>query len=280
MNHDPQLVGELLQESQTLASVSDSPQLDCQLILASVLDRTREWLIAHHEDQIDREKIIQFNSMMARRKQGEPVAYLLGYKDFWDLRFIVTEDTLIPRPETELLIEIILDNFDETPIVVADLGTGSGAIAITLASERPTWQVMGVDINGRALKVAKDNGERYSNLTWVQGSWGNALRARSLDLLVCNPPYIAANDPHLDKLGSEPRAALVSGDDGLADLKTVISAAGQLLKTGAYLLLEHGYQQQQQICAKLRACNFATTALDDLHGNPRAVLAKKSGATI
>ncbi len=278
MTHKHRQVGELLAEARTLASISDSPQLDCQLILACILDRSREWIIGHSDDQICLDQIIEFNNMMARRKQGEPIAYLLGYKDFWDLRFKVTRDTLIPRPETELLIENILDTFDETPIVVADFGAGSGAIAVTLASERPGWQIIGIDINIKTLEVAKTNGTGFSNLDWVQGNWGDALAGGSLDLLICNPPYIAVSDPHLDNLCAEPRTALVSGDNGLADLKTVIQAAGHLLKADGHLILEHGHEQQQQVCESLQASNFATIALDDLHGNPRAVLAKKPGA--
>ena len=163
----------------------------------------------------------------------------------------------------------------EPLIVVADFGVGSGAIAVTLANERPGWQIIGIDINVKALEVAKTNGKHFSNLGWVQGNWGDALASESLDLLICNPPYIAANDPHLDNLCCEPRTALVSGDNGMADLKTVIQAAGQLLKADGHLILEHGHEQQQQVCENLHASHFVTTTLDDLHGNPRAVLAKK-----
>lgn len=276
MKPDHRLIRDLLEEAQTLTGVSDSPQLDCQLILASILDCSREWVISHSEDRICDNQIIEFNNMMNRRKQGEPIAYLLGYKDFWDLRFKVDKNTLIPRPETELLIETILNTFDETPIVVADLGTGSGAIAVTLASERPTWQITGIDINDQALKVARLNGKNNRNLALVQGNWGRTLRDGSLDLLVCNPPYIAANDPHLDRLGCEPLSALVSGDDGLTDLKIVIQSAGTLLKLNGHLILEHGHEQQQQVCAELHTCHFTTTRLVDLHGNPRAVMAMKS----
>ena len=279
MTHKHQLVSELLTEAGTLTSVSDSPGLDCQIILASILGCTREWVIGHNEDQVCPDKIIEFRNMMMRRQNGEPIAYLLGYKDFWDLRFKVTRDTLIPRPETELLIETILDSFDETPIVVADFGTGSGAIAVTLASERPEWQIIGIDLSNKALEVAKFNGKGFSNLGWVQGNWGSALASGSLDLLICNPPYIAANDPHLNNLCSEPQTALVSGDNGLADLKTVIQAAVHLLKENGHLMLEHGHEQQQQVCARLHASHFVTNTLRDLNGNPRAVLAKKSGRT-
>jgi release factor glutamine methyltransferase len=279
MTHKHQLVSELLEAAGTLISVSDSPRLDCQIILASILGCTREWVIGHSEDQVCLDQIIEFRNMMTRRQNGEPIAYLLGYKDFWDLRFKVTKDTLVPRPETELLIETILDSFDEAPIVVADFGAGSGAIAVTLASERPEWQVIGIDINNKALEVAKINGKGFSNLSWVQGNWGNALAAESLDLLICNPPYIAANDPHLNNLCSEPQSALVSGDHGLADLKTVIQASVRLLKVNGHLMLEHGHEQQQQVCARLHASQFVTNSLRDLNGNPRAVLAKKPGAT-
>lgn len=282
MNHEHLLIKGLLNKAQTLNDVSASPQLDCQLILSRVLGCTREWLIAHNEDSVCSDHAERFDTMMACRQQGQPVAYLLGYRDFWDLRFKVTQDTLIPRPETELLIETILDTFDNTPITVGDFGTGCGAVAVTLAHARPTWQIIGLDISYEALQVARINGaginsEGCQNLHWVQADWGSALGASSLDLLVCNPPYIAAGDPHLDRLGFEPVAALISADSGLADLKRVILAATKVLKEDGYLLLEHGHEQQQEVCNYLQSCEFTATALDDLCGKPRAVLARKSG---
>ena len=275
MEHRYQQVDSLLQEANQTLEGSGSPYLDCQLILAFTLGQTREWLIANNDKEVCDKQANEFRNLILRRKRKEPVAYILGHKEFWNSRLAVTKDTLVPRPETELLIETVLNNFDDTPRLVVDLGTGSGAIAIALASERPNWQIVGIDISQDALKVAKDNGNGFPKLSWMQGFWGNALGDNCIDLLVCNPPYIAENDPYLDHLGCEPLTALVSDDNGLADLYLVILEASHLLKPGGHLLLEHGHDQQRQVCSRLEDSSFETTPLADLQGNPRAVLARK-----
>ena len=275
MKRERRRLSDLLQEANLLVGNSDSPHLDCQLILAFSIGQTREWLIANSDEHVCASQVDNFKKLISRRQKGEPVAYILGYKEFWDSTLSVTKDTLIPRPETELLIETILDTFDNAPRMVVDLGTGSGALAITLALQRSNWHIVGVDINPRALKVAKKNGTDITNLNWLQGHWGNALSNYSIDLLVCNPPYIAVDDPHLDGLVCEPQSALVSAGNGLADLYSVILEAQHLVRPEGHLLLEHGHNQQQQVCERLMACGFDPTPLLDLQGNPRAVLAKK-----
>lgn len=275
MKHEHQSVSQLLQVASSLAATSTSPHLDCQLILAFCLGRTREWLIANSDEHICANNARDFKTLISRRQKGEPVAYIIGRKEFWDSTLSITRDTLIPRPETELLVETILDTFDKAPRLVVDLGTGSGAIAISLALERPSWHILGVDSNRRALAVAKTNGAGITNLDWLEGNWGNALNPGSIDLMVCNPPYIAENDPCLDGLVFEPQSALVSADNGLADIYSVILEAQRLLKPEGHLLLEHGYNQQEQVCNRLMACEFHPTPLLDLQGNPRAVLGKR-----
>lgn len=275
MKREHRKLSELLEEANSLVGISDSPHLDCQLILAFSLGQTREWLIANSDKYICANQADSFRKLISRRQGGEPVAYILGHKEFWDLTLSVTKDTLIPRPETELLVETILDTFDYATRLVVDLGTGSGAIAIALALERPTWHIVGVDINPRALKVAKKNGAGIANLDWLQSHWGSALNNDSIDLLVCNPPYIAMDDPYLDGLACEPQSALVSAGNGLADMYSVILEARHLVRSEGHLLLEHGHNQQQQVCKRLMACGFDPTPLLDLQGNPRAVLAKK-----
>jgi release factor glutamine methyltransferase len=275
MNSGHLRVRDLLKAAGSLADISDSPHLDCQLLLAFSLGQTREWLVINSEEYVLTTRICNFKKLIKRRQRGEPVAYILGHKDFWDMRLDVTRDTLIPRPETELLVETILDTFDDAPRLVVDLGTGSGAIAISLAMARPLWQLVGVDINRRAIAVAKRNAAGITNLDWLQGDWGEALAQDSIDLLVCNPPYISKNDPCLKALSYEPREALISANNGLADLYTVILAAQHLVRPEGHLLLEHGPDQQQRVCSRLLDCNFDPAPLLDLQGMPRAVLAKQ-----
>jgi release factor glutamine methyltransferase len=275
-----QTIQEALLVSNSMVELSDSPQLDRQLLLAHCLGQTREWLLAHSDEEICIQHQIEFLELIERRQQGEPVAYLLGYRDFWNSRLKVTRDTLIPRPETELIIETILDNFDTKERLVVDLGTGSGAIAISLAMERPNWTVFGIEISYAALCIARQNGARQNgtsleNVFWFQGDWGNALQLNSIDLLVCNPPYIAENDNHLDALSFEPRGALVSENQGMRDLEKVISSARSILKDDGQILVEHGYDQQVQVCDLLKSADFDPSPLVDLEGNPRAVWSRQ-----
>ena len=193
--------------------------MDSQILLGHVLGVSREWLLAHNDEEVSEESTSDFNDSITRRINGEPVAYLTGKKGFWNREFTVNPGVLIPRPETELLIEVMLDRLDETPRTVADLGTGSGIIAISLAEERPAWQVTGIDKSGDALQVAKDNGRDLSNLDFLSGDWCSNFDKSSLDAIVSNPPYIRQNDPHLDDLQFEPVSALVSGEDGLDDIR-------------------------------------------------------------
>ena len=271
-----QSVKDLLLIANTMTELSDSPHLDCQIILASCLNQSREWLLAHHDESVCTRHRDNFLALMTRRKKGEPVAYLLGYRDFWNSRLKVTRDTLIPRPETELIIETILANFDHRERLVADLGTGSGAIAISLAKERPEWTIIGVDLSYQALCVARTNGLLLPNLGWFQGDWGSAFSNGSLDLLVCNPPYIAENDPHLHSLSYEPQDALISADNGMQDLAKVIDSARSILKTDGHLIVEHGHEQQPGVCDLLQAADFEQTPLIDLDGNPRAVWSRRN----
>jgi release factor glutamine methyltransferase len=275
MSNKQHSIQDLLLIANTMIEVSDTPHLDCQLLLANCLNQSREWLLAHHDEGVYERHRDKFLALVSRRKKGEPVAYLLGYRDFWDSRLKVTRDTLIPRPETELIIETILNNFDHRERLVVDLGTGSGAIAITLAKERPEWIIIGVDLSYDALCVARMNGQLLPNLHWFQGDWGDAFSSCSIDLLVCNPPYIAENDPHLHSLSYEPQEALISDDNGMQDLAQVINCARSVLKNDGHLIVEHGHEQQSDVCDLLQASDFDQTPLIDLNGNPRAVWSKR-----
>ena len=276
MNSDLIQVRQLMAAASLLQNISDTPQLDCQLLLSHSLNRTREWLIAHDDDFVCSHQAGSFQRLIERRLAGEPIAYIVGYKDFWDSRFSVTPDTLIPRPETELLVETILDTFDNSHLVLADFGTGSGAIAVSLAQARPGWQVIGLDLSLDALKIAKKNELGGEGIGWIQGNWGSSICDHSLDILVSNPPYIAEEDDHLRSLRYEPKEALVAADSGFADLKQIITQASRLLKPGGTLALEHGYDQQEQVCRQLRASDFVPRPLYDIQGNARAVMAIQS----
>lgn len=239
-----------------------SPGLDVELLLAHVLERPRVWLRAWPEAEVDPAQARQFHALLARRSAGEPIAYLLGQREFWSLSLAVCEGVLIPRPETERVVELALALGPAgAPARVLDLGTGSGAIALALASERPGWQVLGLDIDPANVMLAAANGQRLGldNVAFVCGSWFDPLsHAARFDLIVSNPPYIAAEDPHLQQgdVRFEPRRALVAEDQGLADLCTIVQAAPGWLRAGGWLLLEHGWQQGAAVVGLLREAGF------------------------
>lgn len=225
------------------------PPLEAQVLLAHVLQRPRSHLYAWPEQQLSTDEQTEFLTLLGRRRQGEPVAYLTGYREFWSLSLRVTRDTLIPRPETELMVECALDLLDQRePARVADLGTGSGAIAAAIACEHPQAQLLATDISTAALAVAQDNFTtlKLSNIAVRQGAWMAALKpAETFDLILSNPPYVAEGDPHLEQDGLpwEPATALTSGADGLADIRQLIATAPPHLRADGWLILEHGMDQ-------------------------------------
>ena len=262
-------------------------RLDAQLLLAHSLGHTRTWLIAHESDVVSDALVSVAAGLVARRAAGEPLAYLLGEREFRGLALRVTPDVLVPRPDTETLVEWALDLLAglDAP-VIADLGTGSGAIALALKHARPQAQVHGSDVSPAALAVAQGNGQRLSlNVTWHLGDWWQALPATPapfLDAVVANPPYVAPGDPHLAALGHEPRHALVPHDDdgkGLADIRRIVSGAQGRLRTGGWLLLEHGFDQADSVQRCLRAAGFeAVASRIDLAGHARATGGRLSAA--
>lgn len=235
-------------------------RVDAELLLLHVLDKPRSWLIAHADDVLDPPLVEAYEALLARRQAGEPVAYIVGRRGFWSLDLEVTPATLIPRPETELLVELALTRLPRGQARVADLGTGSGAIALALAHERPHAHVVATDASAAALAVASRNAARLGigNVTFMRGDWLAPLGDRRFDMIVSNPPYIEANDPHLVRgdLRFEPIDALASGCDGLDDIRRIVEGARAHLAPHGWLLFEHGWNQGPVVQALLREMGY------------------------
>lgn len=264
-------VRELLERAARVLQ-GDSARLDAELLLACVLECTRAWLYAHAEALVDQPARAAFERLLARRVEGEPMAYIRGRQEFWSLELEVSRATLIPRPDTELLVELALQTATASSIDVLDLGTGSGAIALALARERPSWRVLGIDIDPQALEIANANAQRLglANVTFARGNWFDAATPRRVALIVSNPPYVCDNDPCLHALRYEPRTALVAGNEGLDALRTVISDAPRHLQEGGWLLCEHGAEQGGAVRQLFTRAGFATIeTCCDLAGRER-----------
>lgn len=263
------------------AELPDSPsaRLDAEWLLAEALGKPPSYLRTWPEREVPPEVAARFADDLARRRGGEPIAYILGRQGFWSLELEVAPHTLIPRPDTELLVETALQLLPATPARVLDLGTGTGAIALALATERPAWQLTGVDRVGDAVLLAQRNAARLrlDNARFLQSRWFSALADQRFELILGNPPYIPACDPHLVEgdLRFEPHSALVAGIDGLDDLRQIIDQAPAHLEAGGWLLLEHGYDQAGAVCGLLLAAGFVEVhSRRDLGGHERISLGR------
>ena len=260
---------------------SPTPRLDAELLLAQALGKSRGYLHTWPERELEASQLECYQAALARRRSGEPVAYLLGRQGFWSLELEVASHTLIPRPDTELLVETVLALLPATPAALLDLGTGTGAIALALACERPAWQVTGVDRVAEAVALAQGNGTRLqlANARFAESCWFSALAGQRFQLIVSNPPYIAAADPHLSQgdVRFEPSSALVAGIDGLDDIRLIIEQAPEHLLAGGWLLLEHGFDQAEAVRELLVQRGFATVeSRRDLGGHQRISLGQWS----
>jgi release factor glutamine methyltransferase len=263
----------LRQGVRSLTAHSGSPQLDAEVLLSSALGIDRSALIARGSDPLADPELAVYRALLEKRRGGMPVAYLTGRREFWSLPLKVTPAVLVPRPETELLVEIALQHIPESAErAVLDLGTGSGAVALAIASERPLARVVGIDVSLGALGVARDNVRTLAlpNVTFRLGSWFDAVPGEVFDVVVANPPYVADRDPALAALAAEPALALVAGAAGLDALQAVIARAPRHLTRGGWLLLEHGSTQQHEVAKLLEHAGFAGIAChSDYSGLPR-----------
>ncbi len=263
-----------------LAAVSDTPRLDVEVLLGHILAQPRSYLFANPEELLSSGKANAFDLILQQRLAGQPVAYLIGEREFWSLTLRVNPSTLIPRPETELLVEKALSHVpNDRAVHVLELGTGSGAVALALSVERPTCSIVATDACSDALSIARQNAASHgtSNIKFVAGDWFDPLADRRFDVIVSNPPYVRDADPHLGRGDArfEPRCALAGGPDGLDALRLIISGAGLHLNSDSWLLLEHGYHQADDVAALLSSRGFDSVCCHrDITGHPRVTEAR------
>ena len=270
---------------QQLSHLDDNTHLEAEILLSHVLECSRTRLHTWPEQVLTKPQADNYQALLARRLEGEPIAYITGQRGFWDMELGVTPDTLIPRPETERLVELALERIPaDAHWQIADLGTGSGAIALAIARERPRCHVLATDLSPAALAVARDNAKRLgvSNIRFQNSHWFKHLDAGRFEMIVSNPPYIHPQDPHLSQgdLRFEPSSALRSGADGLEDIRHIARAARAYLSPPGWLLLEHGYDQGPTITTLLSDLGYEEISIyQDLSGNDRVSAGKWAGTS-
>lgn len=256
---------------------SESPRRDAEILLGYVTGRARTYILAFAETMLTSTEREQLETLLVRREHGEPIAHLTGQREFWSLPLFVSPVTLIPRPDTECLVEQALARLPAEPCRILDLGTGTGAIALALATERPDSQVTAVDFVAEAVALATRNAQHLDirNVTILRSDWFSALAGQRFTVIVSNPPYIDETDPHLDQgdVRFEPKSALVAGQNGLADLAHIITTARDYLLPGGFLLLEHGWRQGEAVRALFTAAGYQQVeTCQDYGGNERLTL--------
>lgn len=266
----------LAKAAATLTSISDSALLDAEVLLCLALDKPRSYLRAWPDKPLQPAQLTAFTALLEQRQQGTPIAYITGNREFWSREFQVGPEVLIPRPDTELLIELSLKLIPlDQPCNIIDLGTGSGIIAITLAAERPQAHISATDFSQAALDIARRNADKHriSNIEFYRSDWFKGIPQHAFNLIISNPPYIAEDDPHLHQgdLRFEPQTALSAPEQGLADISIIATAARNYLAPNGHLLIEHGYNQQQPVQALFQALHYdQVKTYTDLSGQPRA----------
>jgi release factor glutamine methyltransferase len=271
----------LADATERLAEVSESPRLDAEILLCRTIDMPRSYLFAHPEDELDDITRERFATLIERRLGGEPMAYIMGTREFWSHELLVSPATLVPRPETELLVDLALREIPrKAEWQVLDLGTGSGAIAIAIAGERRMCQVTAVDISEEALAVARENARALAqgNIKLEHGDWTEPVRGRHFNVIVSNPPYVRSDDEALAKLRHEPQSALAAGQDGLDAIRVLAAECGAILAKGGVLLIEHGAEQPEAVASLLEQHGWTELCChNDLAGLPRVTVARRSG---
>lgn len=270
-------IAECIKRNNELRELSDTARLDVELLLARVLDKPRSYLYTWPEKNLNQSQWEQFQHLLERRKAGEPIAHILGEKEFWSLALKVNDSSLIPRPETELLVETVLEMLDEKPRRVLDLGTGTGAIALALASERPAWRILAVDDKPSAVNLAIDNCRQLGlrNVAVTRSHWFDNVGRECFDLIITNPPYIAEDDPHLRQgdVRYEPVSALVAKKEGLGDIEHIVQRGLKHLCAGGWLVIEHGYDQGEAVRQMFTEAGYRKVETrQDLAGRDRLTL--------
>lgn len=272
-------IAELLKQGSNTLQGTDNPRLEAELLLCAVLNCDRVKLIAWPQNRVNEEQTAAYLAFIQRRTQHEPLAYIIGSKEFWSLPFHVTSNVLVPRPETELLVETVLAQLPNEPLTIIELGTGSGAIACALAHERPIWQIIATDISAKALIVAKENAQalQLANIKWLQSDWFASIPLQKVAAIISNPPYLSHDDQHLkNELLHEPLNALVSGESGLEAYEAIILKAMDYLEEGGLLAFEHGFAQHPLISEILIKNGFTQIQnVTDLAGLPRVTYGRK-----
>ena len=276
---DPLQIRAILEDAtRRLEAMSDSPRLDAELLLARAIDMPRSYLFAHPDEPLDELAVGRFSEALDRRLAGEPMAYITGSREFWSLELLVTPATLVPRPETECLVDLALREIPRrAEWEILDLGTGSGAIAIAIAKERPLSRITATDISTAALDVARQNARQLEvpNDEFLAGDWAEPVSGRRFNVVLSNPPYVRSNDAALDALRREPRGALSAGEDGLDAIRVLARDCGALLEADGVLLIEHGAEQRNSVADLLRERGWTDiTCHEDYAGLPRVTVTR------